>query len=208
MIGHPLSFAVFETKDNRWVTPTAAYPRLFYDGWIEGGMIFEVLTNASYGRITTVDWYWAKPLLFALNYVVWSVELLAPLLLWVPRFRTPIACTLIALHLGLEFSATIGWWQILMAIMLITFPPIPWVERVLSSPSVERLARYYCEQDESQPEEVYLSAVVEHQSFTTGKITTDLASLVAYDCINRSWARRSHFSGVKRGRDGALELLP
>jgi len=33
MIGHPLSFAVFETKDNRWVTPTAAYPRL-YDGFL------------------------------------------------------------------------------------------------------------------------------------------------------------------------------
>ncbi len=108
----------------------AAYPRLFYDGWIEGGMVFEVLTNASYGRITTVDWYWAKPLLFALNYVVWSVELSAPLLLWVPRFRTWIACTLIALHLGLEIGATLGWWQILMAIMLITFLPIPWVERV------------------------------------------------------------------------------
>jgi crotonobetainyl-CoA:carnitine CoA-transferase CaiB-like acyl-CoA transferase len=33
MIGHPLSFALFETKDNRWVTPTAAYPKL-YDGFL------------------------------------------------------------------------------------------------------------------------------------------------------------------------------
>ena len=78
----------------------------------------------------------------------------------------------------------------------------------MADASVDRLARYYCEQDESHPEEVYLSAVVEHQSFTTGKITTDLASLVAYDCINRSWVRRSYFSEVKRGRDGALELPP
>jgi crotonobetainyl-CoA:carnitine CoA-transferase CaiB-like acyl-CoA transferase len=30
MLGHPLSFAIFETKDNRWVTPTAAYPRLYH----------------------------------------------------------------------------------------------------------------------------------------------------------------------------------
>ena len=30
MLGHPLSFAVFETKDNRWVTPTAAYPDLYH----------------------------------------------------------------------------------------------------------------------------------------------------------------------------------
>lgn len=30
MIGHPLSFAVLETKDNRWVTPTAAYPDLYH----------------------------------------------------------------------------------------------------------------------------------------------------------------------------------
>lgn len=78
----------------------------------------------------------------------------------------------------------------------------------MADASVERLALYYCEQDESRPEEVYLSAVVEHQSFATGKITTDLASLAAYDCIDRSWAGRSHFSKVKRGRDGALELLP
>ena len=119
----------------------AAYPRLFYNGWIEGGMVFEVLTSASYARLTTVDWYWAKPLLFALNYVVWSVELLAPLLLWIPRFRTWIACTLIALHLGLEMSATIGWWQILMATMLITFLPIPWVERVFRWRWTRRLIR-------------------------------------------------------------------
>ncbi len=33
MLGHPLSFAVLETKDGRWVTPTAAYPRL-YDGFL------------------------------------------------------------------------------------------------------------------------------------------------------------------------------
>ena len=108
----------------------AAYPRLLYDGWLDGGMIFEVLINSSYVRYTMVDWYGAKPLLFALNYFVWSAELLAPLLLWVPRFRTLMACTLIALHLGLEISATIGWWQILMATMLITFLPMRWVERV------------------------------------------------------------------------------
>jgi crotonobetainyl-CoA:carnitine CoA-transferase CaiB-like acyl-CoA transferase len=30
MLNHPLSFAVFETKDNRFVTPTAAYPRLYH----------------------------------------------------------------------------------------------------------------------------------------------------------------------------------
>ena len=108
----------------------AAYARLFYDGWFDGGMIFETLANASYVRFTTVDWYAAKPLLFALNYIVWLAELLAPLLLWVPRCRTLMACTLIAFHLGLEISATIGWWQILMAIMLMTFLPVPWVERV------------------------------------------------------------------------------
>ncbi len=107
----------------------AAYPRLFYEGWFEGGMIFEVLTNASYARLTLVDWYWATPILTVLNYAVWLVELLAPLLLWVPRFRTLIACTLMALHLGLEISATLGWWQNLMVVMLIIFLPIPWVEQ-------------------------------------------------------------------------------
>ncbi len=30
MLGHPLSFAIFETKDGRWVTPTAAYPNLYH----------------------------------------------------------------------------------------------------------------------------------------------------------------------------------
>ncbi len=30
MIGHPLSFAMFETKDGRWVTPTGAYPHLYH----------------------------------------------------------------------------------------------------------------------------------------------------------------------------------
>ncbi len=30
MLDHPLSFAIFETKDNRWVTPTAAYPDLYH----------------------------------------------------------------------------------------------------------------------------------------------------------------------------------
>lgn len=73
---------------------------------------------------------------------------------------------------------------------------------------VERLARYYCEQDESHPEEVYLSALVEIQSFTTGRITSDLASLTSYDCMNRGPIRRSRFPRLKRGPDGALELLP
>ncbi len=30
MIGHPLSFALFQTKDGRWVTPTGAYPHLYH----------------------------------------------------------------------------------------------------------------------------------------------------------------------------------
>jgi len=30
MLGHPLSFAMFETKDGRWVTPTGAYPHLYH----------------------------------------------------------------------------------------------------------------------------------------------------------------------------------
>ncbi len=30
MVGHPLSFAIFETRDGRHVTPTGAYPHLYY----------------------------------------------------------------------------------------------------------------------------------------------------------------------------------
>ncbi len=30
MLGHPLSFAIFETKDGRFVTPTGAYPHLYH----------------------------------------------------------------------------------------------------------------------------------------------------------------------------------
>ena len=80
--------------------------------------------------------------------------------------------------------------------------------RGLAQAFVERLARYYCEEDESHPEEVYLSALVERQSFTTGRITSDLVSIAAYDCMTRGSARQSRFSKLKRSPDGALELLP
>jgi crotonobetainyl-CoA:carnitine CoA-transferase CaiB-like acyl-CoA transferase len=30
MIGHPLSFATFQTKDGKWATPTGAYPHLYH----------------------------------------------------------------------------------------------------------------------------------------------------------------------------------
>lgn len=112
---------------------TAAYTRLYHHGWYEGAMLFEALVNVIFGRFPEVDWYAFKPVLYFFNYASWALELAAPLLLWVPRTRTLTACGLIALHIVLEATTTVGWWQVLMMTMLVLFLPTSWIERAFEA---------------------------------------------------------------------------
>ncbi len=96
-----------------------------------------------------------------------------------------------------HYRTVLRWWHLRRA-----------GSQAIAEASVMRLARYYCEQDGSRPEEVHLSALVEHQTFTTGKIARNLAYLAAYDCTHGKSIERSRFSKLTRSLDGALELLP
>lgn len=70
---------------------------------------------------------------------------------------------------------------------------------------MENLARYYCEQHEFRPAEVYVSVLREYRSFATGETTSGFRSLAAYDC-SEDRPVRDRFPDLHRGEDGALEV--
>lgn len=111
---------------------SAAWHRIDDPGWIQGEMVYAAVANSMYSRLPYIDPAAIKPLLIMLSYATEIIELVAPLLLWNRRARVPVALGLMALHLGLEVSATIGYWQYMMLTLLWVFLPDHWARRLLS----------------------------------------------------------------------------
>jgi hypothetical protein len=100
--------------------------RLDDPGWRNGSMVFAAVGDRWYGRFE-FDWFDVFPLLAVLSYLSLALELLAPVLLWVPGVARWWALGLIGLHANLELFANVGWWQPLMIAMLLNFLPVAWV---------------------------------------------------------------------------------
>jgi len=110
----------------------AGWHRIDDRGWIAGEMVYAAVANSMYTRLPYIDPQPLKPLFSLLTWATEALELAAPILLWARRTRVPTVLALMALHLGLELSAIIGWWQYMMLAMLVVFLPSAWPERVLA----------------------------------------------------------------------------
>lgn len=103
------------------------WARLRQPGWIEGSMTYEALTNLMFAR-ADLDWHAWMPLLRASNYIVYCLEPLAPVLLWLPTIGPWCAIALIGLHIGLEITTTVGWWNYMLILALLSFLPDTWLQ--------------------------------------------------------------------------------
>ena len=97
----------------------AGWHRIDDPSWINGDIIWEALTGSTFSRWSWIDWNPFKPALRALSYVSWALEDLGVVLLLIPRVRPWWAVGLIGMHVGLELSATVGWWQPTLASALV-----------------------------------------------------------------------------------------
>ena len=100
-------------------------------------MVYDAVTYAFFSRFPGVDWSMFKIPLALSNYVVWGLELFAPRGLIFKQTRLYFAIGLWCMHLGLELTSTIGWWQFMMMAVLFTYFPTAWSVRLLK-PLVRR----------------------------------------------------------------------
>jgi hypothetical protein len=114
--------------------------RLESPSWWAGEVTFAAVSDLFYARFDA-DWQVAKPLLEAATYAALVLEVLAPLLLWLPRIGPLWALGLLALHAGLEIVDDHGSWQLLMGAALLTFLPPAWLARFLPRSRAARAAR-------------------------------------------------------------------
>lgn len=109
----------------------AGWNRIRAGGWLRGRMVFVALSHSLFSRAPTVDWYNFRGVLWCLSWFTFFAELLAPLFLWVRRTRPYWVLALMTLHLGLEVTTTIGWWQYTMIAALTAFLPTRWVDQLV-----------------------------------------------------------------------------
>lgn len=102
----------------------ASWSRVDKQSWILGEMVLVALTNATHSRFV-FDWTAWQPLLRLGTWGALGLEVLAPVLLWVPRLGRLWALGLVALHLGLEAVTNVGYWNVVMISALASFW-LPW----------------------------------------------------------------------------------
>lgn len=120
---------------------SASLHRINDRGWRNGEMVYAAVANGMYTRFPYLDPHPLKPLFMVLTWSTELIELAAPVALWVPRIRIPVALGLMAVHMGLEASAIIGWWQPMMCTVLWAFLPPGWAARLLGALRIPAPAR-------------------------------------------------------------------
>ncbi len=108
----------------------AGWERLDAPGWLKGDMVLHSLLNTGYGRFN-LDWFALRPALTVAAYLVFLLEPLAPILLWLRPINRYFLVLLIAMHLGIEAGIEVGWWQWLMLVALTAFFPREWIDRIM-----------------------------------------------------------------------------
>jgi hypothetical protein len=104
----------------------AGWSRLIVPSWYQGDMLLVALNWEWFSRFH-YDWVSIRHVLKPLALGAFIVEPLAPLLLWIPWSRTWWALALIGMHVTLEVTANVGWWQFMMTAALTTFLPNAWI---------------------------------------------------------------------------------
>jgi hypothetical protein len=99
--------------------------------WLSGRKLLMALISADFGRIPDLFWLELAPLIGVALYVAWFLEVLAPVMLWVRGVGRYWAIGLALMHIVLELTITLGWWQPMMLSLLVVFLPAGWCERVL-----------------------------------------------------------------------------
>lgn len=107
----------------------AGWSRLDKESWWSGEMVFVALSGATHSRLV-IDWAPFLPLLRLGTWGALALEILAPVMLWVPRVGRYWALGLIALHFGLELLTNVGWWGPVMIAGNLAFV-LPWNARTV-----------------------------------------------------------------------------
>ncbi len=103
----------------------AGWSRVDRPDWLAGEMLFAALFNTKLSRLYA-DWITVKGLLEILCYPAFILEPLAPVVLWFKRVGKWWALGLIALHVVLEVTTLVGWWNATMLSGLVLFLPRSW----------------------------------------------------------------------------------
>jgi hypothetical protein len=98
----------------------AAWPRFVDPNWLDGTMLYSLLTDPLYSRFPG-DWRAAMPLQKVFCYSVWFLELAVPAGLIVKRTRRYFVWGFLAMHFGFEIFSRIGYWDFLMLGALCSF---------------------------------------------------------------------------------------
>lgn len=101
----------------------AGWSRLDDPNWIDGTMLYGILTDTFFARINS-EWRSFMPLIRVLCYGSWMIELSSPLCLLIPRIRKPWALSLILMHVGLEALTMVGYWNVVMIGAITTYLPL------------------------------------------------------------------------------------
>lgn len=112
----------------------AAWSRLDNPHWLDGSMLSRILADGTFSRAPVLATA-PEPLLTALTYAAWAVELAAPFALWQAATRRWFVAALLALHAGLEAATRVGWWNVVMLAGLVTFAPLSWIEAAIALPA-------------------------------------------------------------------------
>jgi len=109
----------------------SAWCRLDNSDWLLGRKLEGALISTDYSRFPGVFWTEIAPLIAAATYAAWFIELTAPLMLWVRRVGRYWALALMGMHIVLELTITVGWWQTLMFSLLVVFLDPGWSARLV-----------------------------------------------------------------------------
>ena len=112
---------------------SAGWHRIDDPSWIYGDIVWEAVTCSLWSRWVWVDWNPFKTVLWLGAYAAQTLEVLGAVLLLVPRIRPWWAVGCIALHVGLELTTSVGWWQWCMTALLfaLVWPTV--TERILDT---------------------------------------------------------------------------
>jgi hypothetical protein len=98
--------------------------------WWRGEALHMAMAHTVFGRLTFVDWYRYYPFTAPLSYAAWAVELMASgFLLFHKRIGPWLVLALTALHVLLQLTAMVQYWQVLMMAALVAFWPETWLTR-------------------------------------------------------------------------------
>jgi hypothetical protein len=109
----------------------AGWHRIDDSSWIDGDIVWEALTCSMWSRWIWIDWNPFKPMLRFAAYAAETLEVGGAIMLFIPRVRPWWALGCIGLHIGLELTTSVGWWQwgMVTALTALLWPSVP--ERIL-----------------------------------------------------------------------------